>query len=170
MEPIYIPQLLKSPEQTEEIAFEELIEGLDTLTPTRGTMTISHRGTYLEIGVIAETIITLSCDRCLGNYNHRLSLNTSELIWLNKPEYSEVPLLGEKEIAFEDLSENLPNNGYFQPSTWLYEQLSLAIPVRQLCSNDCHPPDYQNPDQHPTQTIDSRWSGLAALKQNLQQP
>ncbi|ELR98020.1 DUF177 domain-containing protein [Gloeocapsa sp. PCC 73106] len=168
MEPIYIPQLLKSPQQTEEITFEELIEGLDTLTPTRGSMTISHRGTYLEVTVTAETIMTLVCDRCLQNYNYRICLNTSELIWLNKPDDSEVSLGGEKEIAFENLSETIPNNGYFQPSTWLYEQLSLAMPVKQLCSKDCHPPEYQNDNEHPI-VGDSRWSALAALKQNLQQ-
>lgn len=166
MEPIYIPQLLKSPEQTDEIAFEELIEGLETLTPTRGRITISHRGTYLEVSAIAETIVTLACDRCLQNYNHRLSIDTSELIWLNKPGYSEVDTTGEKEVALEDLCESIPSNAYFDPKSWLYEQLSLAMPVRQLCSNDCQPPDYQN--DHDIK--DSRWSGLASLIQNLQQP
>lgn len=167
MEAIYIPQLLKLPEQTEKIAFLESIEGLDSLTPVRGTLIISHRHNFLEVSTSAETIMTLVCDRCLKNYNYRLSLNTSEIIWLQNPGDSQ-SLVGEREIALEDLSENLPINGYFEPNTWLYEQLSLNMPVRQLCSKNCQPPEYQEQQEHPS--IDSRWSSLASLRQQFPQP
>jgi uncharacterized protein len=165
MEAIYIPQLLKAPQHTEEISFSEFIEGLETLTPVKGKMIVSHQGTYLEVAVVAETIITLSCDRCLQNYNHRLSLNTSEMIWLDKSDKTEEYLPLEREVAVEDLSESLDSMGYFAPGSWLYEQLCLAMPVRQLCSNDCQPPSYQTGDNQVI--IDSRWSSLAALKENF---
>ncbi len=165
MEAIYIPQLLKLPEQTETITFEESVEGLDSLTPVRGTMIIAHRGNFLEVSTNAETIMTLVCDRCLKNYNYRLSLKISEMIWLKNPSPS--ALTGEREIALEDLFESIPINGYFEPSTWLYEQLSLNMPVRQICSQNCQPPKYQQEQFHPS--LDSRWSSLAAIKKQFEQ-
>ena len=72
MEAIYIPQLLKAPQKTEEIQVQEFIDGLESLTPVRGKMAVVHRGNYLEVSVQAETIITLTCDRSLQQYNHRL--------------------------------------------------------------------------------------------------
>ena len=167
MEAIYIPQLLKAPEKTEEIWIEEFIPGLKTLTPVRGRMVVTHHGNYLEVSVQAETIVTLTCDRCLQKYNHRLSIDTSELIWLDeKADQFEGHLPLEREISTDDLSETLPPSGYFSPDTWLYEQLSLAMPMRQLCGKDCHRP--KSPlDSEPL--IDSRWACLEALKRQLSQ-
>lgn len=167
MKPIYIPDLLKLPQQTKTIEFEELIAGIECLTPTRGKIKIGHKGTYLEVKAVAETIVTLTCDRCLQNYNHRIHLDTSELIWLNRYDDKELSWRNEKELSTEDLNESIPSNGDFEPTTWLYEQLSLAMPVQQLCSEDCQPPQYQKTDQEIP--IDSRWSSLVSLKNNWKQ-
>lgn len=160
MDAIYLPQLLKAPQQTEEIGLHEFVAGLKTLTPVRGRMVVTHGGSYLEVATTAETIVTLTCDRCLQQYNHRLSIDTSELIWLNQSE-QDFPL--EREVKWEDLSETLDPGGYFQPEAWLYEQLSLAMPMRQLCSQDCQQPSVA--DDEPI--TDSRWQTLAALKNQL---
>ena len=93
METLYIPQILKALNQKIEIPLEETIEEINTLTPIRGNMKVRHGGTFLEVTIDAETIITLTCDRCLKQYNHRLVLNTSELIWLDKnaDEFEDLP-------------------------------------------------------------------------------
>jgi uncharacterized protein len=114
--------------------------------------------------VQAETIITLTCDRCLQQYNHRLKLNASELIWLDKNQDLDKYYLPEKEIAYEDLSETLSPNGDFDPQMWLYEQLCLALPPRQLCSANCQPPTFVPPEDTP---IDGRWASLESLKRQL---
>lgn len=165
MEAIYIPQLLKAPERKEEIKIQEPISGLDSLTPVKGVMSIRHGGNFLEVIAQAETIVTLKCDRCLQNYNHRLSINTSEIIWLEEEKIRSDRFLSEKEISLEDLSETLPQNGYFQPSVWLYEQLSLAMPMSHICGQDCQGIDTSMEITKPQ--IDSRWSSLAALKEQL---
>ena len=165
MEAIHIPWLLKLPEQTNEIQVNELIAGLETLTPVRGRLKVSHQGNYLEVSAQAETIITLTCHRCLQQYNHRLKLDASELVWLdesaNQPD--DGPL--ERETALEELVETLPPQGYFQPDTWLYEQLCLAIPPRQLCDNQC--PGIQVTDTESASPTDRRWEALEALKRQL---
>jgi uncharacterized protein len=165
MEAIHIPWLLKLPEQTNEIQVNELIAGLETLTPVRGRLKVRHQGNYLEVSAQAETIITLTCHRCLQQYNHRLKLDASELVWLdesaNQPD--DGPL--ERETALDDLVETLPPQGYFQPDTWLYEQLCLAIPPRQLCDQKC--PGIQVTDTESASPTDRRWEALEALKRQL---
>lgn len=165
MQAIYIPHLLTAPNRTQTLILDDFVPELETLTPLRGKMMIRHGGTFLDVGVQGETIITLTCDRCLQQYNRRLSLDTSEIIWLNKDAELVDNYPQEREVAWEDLSENLSPHGHFDPQSWLYEQLSLAIPLRQLCGKDCQPPTTKTNDTKPT--IDSRWSGLEALKRQL---
>lgn len=166
MEPIYIPRLIKAPERTEVIPIDEFIPALETLTPVRGRIQISHKGNYLEVSVAAEAIVTLNCHRCLQQYNHRLSVKTSELIWLD--ESADQPDTGplEKETPLEDLVETLPPQGYFDPDVWLYEQFCLAIPPRNLCDATC--PGITQSDTNISETpTDRRWAGLEAFKKQL---
>ncbi|MEC4895118.1 MAG: YceD family protein [Oscillatoria sp. PMC 1051.18] len=162
MSAIYIPQLLKAPEKTEVIQVQEFIPGLETLTPVRGTVVVTHRGTYLEVAGKAETIVTLTCDRTLRQYNHRLVVDTTELIWLDENANSTENLPLEREVKSEDLSESLSPQGYFQVQEWLYEQLCLALPLRQLSDEEGEALNYQEESQ-----IDRRWAALEALKKQL---
>lgn len=168
MDRIYIPQLTTAPEQTEEIQFEESISELDTLTPVRGSIVVKHQGNYLEVSATAETIITLTCNRCLQQYNHRLSLDTSELIWLDEAADRQDIEPSEQETALEDLVETLSPYGYFDSREWLYEQLCLAIPPRQLCDLNC-PGILATSDSQPADHVapDGRWASLAKLKQQF---
>lgn len=165
MENIYIPHLLKAKERQKKITLDENIAGLETLTPVRGEMTIRHGGSFLEISARVETIVTLVCDRCLKQYNKRLSIKPNELIWLEKEEIELEDLPLEREIKIEDLSENLPPDGHFDPNNWLYEQLSLAMPLRKVCGKDCQGVPEINTDE-PT-SPDKRWSNLEVLKKML---
>jgi uncharacterized protein len=129
MEPLFIPQLANRKDRTLEIIVDEPIREFETLTPVRGKIIVKHGGTFLEVLAQTETIITLKCDRCLQQYNHRLVLDTTEIIWL-EAESEEPPRHGvEVKSELEDLVESLPPDGHFQPDVWLYEQLCLAVPL-----------------------------------------
>ncbi len=162
MEKIFIPQLAKSVNATETIQFKEFIEGLDTLTPVQGVIEIKHLGSVLGVKVEAWAIITLTCDRTLQQFNHRLSVNTSELIWLETPvAYDRLPK--EQEVDVEDLVESLPPNGYFDPAEWLYQQLCLAIPFRKIAPDAPEFTELTEAIEQPS-VIDRRWSALNSLK------
>jgi uncharacterized protein len=164
MDAIYIPRLTKAPERTETIEFRENLPDLETLTPVQGELKVTHHGNYLEVKAKVETIITLTCHRCLQQYNHRLAINPSELIWLERsPEMEAIE--AEREGTVEDLVETLPSDGYFEPDTWLYEQLCLATPQRQLCDTACAGIPQTHPASEPL--VDRRWAGLEALKRQL---
>jgi len=165
METIYIPHLLKSLQKKQDIVVDCFIENLDSLTPVRGKIQLRHGGTFLEVIASAETIVTLTCDRCLKQYNYKLIVDTSEIIWLDKESEQDKEYPPEREVALEDLAESLPVNGHFNPQTWLYEQMCLTMPLKQICSNDCQAPF--NPNNQQQNLIDSRWSLLESLKDNL---
>ncbi|NEO29541.1 MAG: DUF177 domain-containing protein [Symploca sp. SIO3C6] len=165
MKAIYIPELLKLPEQKEVIEINEYLSGLETLNPVGGSLQVKHQGNYLAVSAQASTIITLVCDRCLQQYNHRLAVDTSELIWLDESAQKLAPAPLEQEMTWEDLVEILPAQGYFEPDTWLYEQLCLEIPPRQLCSNQCR--GITIADGSSESPRDGRWDALEALKRQL---
>ena len=164
-EAIYIPGLLKLPEQTEVIQFNQFITDLETLTPVRGNLQVTHQGNYLDVAASSETIVTLTCHRCLQQYNHRLKVDSSELIWLDElaSQLESEPL--EQEVALEDLVETLSPQGYFQPENWLYEQLCLALPPRQLCDQKC--PGIPMNNNGTKSAKDRRWEALENLKRQL---
>ncbi|NEO84432.1 MAG: DUF177 domain-containing protein [Spirulina sp. SIO3F2] len=162
MKPLYIPQIRQATGSKLEITVNDAIEGLETLTPVRGEMSIIHHLSYLEVNATVETIATLVCHRCLKHYNHRLQVDTQELIWLEDP----APDPEERSDSQQgDLSETLSPQGYFDPLNWLYEQLSLATPLQQICGDACE--GVEPTLAQTTPVLDSRWSELAALKQQL---
>ena len=163
MQPIYIPHLLKLPYSSQSIHFDEMIGAMETLTPVRGQITVRHGGTFLEVTAQAETIVTLTCDRCIQCYNQRLEINTKELLWLDRQ--SDEILASERELSWDDLSEAVAPDSHFDVGNWLYEQLSLALPLQNLCGSNCQPPPL--PESDTALAIDHRWAALAALKQQL---
>lgn len=165
MEPIHIPQLTKAPQQTEVIGFDQAIEGLETLTSVQGRLQVAHKGNYLEVSAKAETIITLTCHRCLQQYNYRLAIAPTELIWLDESAKPDAMDFLDREISPDDLVETLPPRGFFDPKTWLYEQLSLEIPQHQLCDQNCE--GIQIPGINEQPLVDRRWASLEALKQQF---
>ena len=166
MQRIYIPHLVKDPDKTRIIEVDDYLADLETLTPVKGRIQIQHRGNFLDVAAQAETIATLTCHRCLQNYNARIQVDTSEIIWLQEPQPEAYP--EEVEVGLDELVESLPPQGHFEPDTWLYEQLCLAMPQRQLCDQTCE--GIVNPaasgDNAQPET-DQRWAALSALKQQL---
>ena len=162
MESIHIPRLTKLPQQKEEVQIHETLPNLETLTPVKGWIRVQHRGNFLEVEAKLDTIVTLSCDRCLQQYNHRLSIHPSEIIWLDESADEVDPVLLDRDLSPEDLVETLSPQGYFEPDVWIYEQLCLELPQRKLCDPQCE--GIELPSTQAPATVDHRWSGLEALK------
>ncbi len=160
MERLYIPQIARAPHSTVTLTFRENLPDLETLTPVEGKMWIRHGGTFLEVRAQAKTVVTLTCDRTLVQFNHRLEVNTTETLWLvdRLPEYA-----AEVELTLDELVEHLPRDGYFDPGQWLYEQFCLAIPYQKIAPDA--PPFV--PAREPAASVDRRWAALTALQEML---
>jgi uncharacterized protein len=163
MEPISIPNLAQSPERSETHEFKEPFPDLGTLLPVQGVVTVMHQGNYLEVMAQADTIVTLRCDRCLQNYNQRLLLDASEMIWLSDAAADFESLPFDEDLKLDEMVEHMPRNGHFDVKTWVYEQLCLELPQHQLCSDDCVGIAVAVPERE----ADRRWASLESLKGQL---
>ncbi len=165
MKPIHIPQIAQAHERTETTEFKENLKGIETLTPVQGVLKVTHQGNYLEVSAQSDTIVTLVCHRCLQQFNHRLSVAASEIIWLTDAEDDSGMLPIDQDLSVDDLVESLPPDGFFRPTDWLYEQLCLAIPQKQLCDQQCTGIEVSDTVLNPG--VDRRWASLEALKGQL---
>ena len=130
-------------------SIDQPVGGLDSLTPVRGQLWALHHGTALELRCRVETILTLRCDRCLQHYNHPLHLQQRELLEIDTPAAADglalEPLAAEPGAAGAEGAElgpeeRLDPRGSFDPERWLFEQLSLQLPLVNRCGRDCPGP------------------------------
>ena len=166
---VSIPRLTKLPASQETLEFKEIFPDLQTLTPVSAKVQVTHKGNYLEVIGQADGIITLTCDRGLTQYNHRLSIDTTELVWFNEggglTEMDELPI--DKDLDLENMVETVPEDSDFDVSNWVYEQLALDFPYKKLCDADCGGIHINEENKQPEG--DRRWAGLEALKGQLPQ-
>ncbi|MFZ9850474.1 MAG: YceD family protein [Vulcanococcus sp.] len=156
---------------------DQHLSELESLTPVRGSLQAIHRGNVLELEGEGSTIVTLCCDRCLQHFNHPLSFRSRELLWLGEQArqagVGAEALLGPGgaagqpssllDLDTDELCESLDPNGSFEPEHWLFEQLSLQLPLVNRCGADCPgPPQAEAGSSEP---VDPRWAALRRLQQ-----
>jgi len=134
---------------------EQEIGGLETLTPVRGYVQVLHHGGVLEVRGQAETIVTLCCARCLQHFNHPLSASAQELLEIDASLAAET--MG---LASAECDDRLDPVGFFDPQRWIFEQLSLQLPLVNRCGSDCPGPDRWSSE---ASEADPRWAALRHL-------
>lgn len=155
-------QELKHLDQGRHWQVDQPIAGLASLTPVRGQVLASHRGNVLDVEGQASTIVTLCCDRCLQHFNHPLSASSRELLWIGEPAHDPADLVAlEGEGDDTGLMEQLDPRGSFDPERWIFEQLSLQLPIVNHCGSDCPGPATWTSERS---GIDPRWSALQGLR------
>jgi uncharacterized protein len=150
-------------------SIDQRLSELESLTPIRGELQAIHHGNMLELEGHGSTIVTLCCDRCLQHFNHPLSFSSRELLWLEADPCS--PLLAAGDLLSgdtdgldlnpDDLSERLDPRGDLDPAHWVFEQLSLQLPLVNRCGSDCPGPATWS---SAPQDGDPRWAALRALR------
>ena len=136
-------------------AVQQQIGGLESLTPVRGYVQVLHHGGVLEVRGEAETIVTLCCARCLQHFNHSLSASAQELLEIDSSMAAET--MG---LASAECDDRLDPLGLFDPQRWIFEQLSLQLPLVNRCGSDCPGPDCWSSD---ASEGDPRWAALRHL-------
>lgn len=149
---------LRALAEGKEWLINQAIADLHSLTPVRGHLRAVHHGTALEVTAEAEAIVTLCCARCLQQFNHVLRADVRELI-----EFRGSPTSSAQGPGFplgEDWDDRLDPAGSFDPERWLFEQLSLELPLVNRCGEDCPgPPCWGSAPS----TTDPRWEALKGL-------
>lgn len=160
LKPVRLEELLQAPRQQMTLPFKQNLEGFESLTPVEGEVNLVHCGTFLEVSGHAQTIVTLTCHRCLQQFNHRFQVELEEVLWIEEPD--PVEPAEELELLAEDLLERIPPRGAFDPADWLYQHLYLQLPDRLACRPDCTGIEIAPIDAPP----DPRWAALRILKQS----
>jgi uncharacterized protein len=166
LRPVPLQELRLLPEGRRWTVAEHLSD-LASLTPVRGEVEARHGGNVLEVRGEATTIVTLRCDRCLQEFNHALAFRCRELLWLGEP--SELDPAVEEDGPIECLDPR----GSFDPASWVFQQLSLQLPLQNRCGDDCPgpctwstanpaPAGAQPPLEEPP--VDPRWERLRRLR------
>jgi uncharacterized protein len=157
LRPVPLQELrLRSEAQVWEV--NQKLADLESLTPVRGQVRARHHGSVLEVDGEAETIVTLCCDRCLQHFNQPLRTAEHELLALagagaGEADESDLTALAssqatsrsqrpehEETLLVQALDDRLDPRGDFDPERWLFEQLSLQLPVVNRCGADCPGP------------------------------
>ncbi|MDX2271710.1 MAG: DUF177 domain-containing protein [Cyanobacteriota bacterium] len=163
LKPIRLDDLQRLPRQTYTQTFQQFIEGFASLIPVTGQVAITHRGNFLQANGQANTIVTLSCHRCLQQFNHRLAIQFEEILWIEDP--AAHPLPQELEIAPEDLMERIAPHAEFDLTDWVYQHLYLQLPDHLACRADCPGiPVSASPSPPPQPSVDPRWAALRRLQ------
>lgn len=158
--PIRLEDLQRAPQRTRILEFKQFFPEFDSLIPVEGRVRIAHRGHFLEAEAWANTIVTLTCHRCLQQFNHRLQLHFEEILMIEA--VSEADLPQDMEIEPEDLTERIAPWDAFDVQDWIYQHLHLGVPPRLACEGNC-------PGMGVTATEeplpDPRWAALRSLQQ-----
>ncbi len=144
------------------------LDEIPSLTPLRGNISAEHQSNILEVKGKINTIVTHCCDRCLGEFNQSLSLNTEEQIWLGVRDCQAAEPNNSNQLdQIDALMECLDPHGSFDPERWIFEQLSLQMPLVKRCGADCpgppQPSTKKSGAQHQQPDIDPRWAALRKL-------
>ena len=139
-------------------SFGQPISDLETTTPVHGSLTLQVEGPLLRVEGRAETTVTLRCDRCLRTFAHRLQAAACERLALGT---GEADLAEALDFDAEGISEQLDPAGSFDPQQWIYEQLSLQMPLVNRCGSGCPGPERWGSD---APDLDPRWAALKRLQ------
>lgn len=135
---------------------------LPSLGPVKGWLELHHKGVALEVNGAASTQVELCCDRCLNSFSYQLKAKANELIAITASASvaPETELIGSLDAAVESLHPEAD----FDWEHWLFEQLSLQLPLKRLCDANCigiMPPEVI--PEAATVLLDPRWAALEAL-------
>ena len=165
---VSIEELKSSPQQRKGFSFNETLAGLDAVKPVLGELIISLDAVGVRLSGRLQTLLKLSCHRCLKAYFQSLSVEIDERFVYRSDE--EVPR--ERELLRDDFVEPIPVDGILDISDVVYQAVTLATPTFCLCGPECPgPPLNEAADrggplasgQEGERPMDPRWKNLKTL-------
>ncbi len=146
------------------------LDDLESLTPVKGEVSAEHKGNFLLVKGKAYTLVILRCDRCLCDFKTNLDFNCEEIISLNENENNNRQRREDrKSREIDSFVESIDPYANFEPERWIFEQLSLNIPISKSCSNECleaYSSKYNDLNKLKTEknNIDPRWNKLNEIR------
>ncbi len=170
---INIDDLRAVPQQRLNLSFKESFEGLDAVKPVLGEFTVSANVTGIRLNGVVQTLLKLTCHRCLRPYF--LSLNIPVDEWFPEWTPQSKDVKREHELLAEDFVECLGQDGTLDIGDVVYQAVTLATPVSCLCGDNCPGPAFPSNEAKSgslasdkeglerSAMIDPRWKNLKSL-------
>ncbi len=137
--------------------------------PVVGSFRIDRLGPQILVRGVVHGYVFQDCSRCLKRYLHEVR----EKFSLNLRSLSLVPEGEELELGADDLDVEFFQGDALDLAHLLAEQLSLALSMKPLCSEECGGlcplcglDRTEGKCSCREERIDPRWKALRALKQN----
>ncbi|MFM8276748.1 MAG: YceD family protein [Cyanobium sp.] len=180
LRPIPLPQLLQQGGELQLTVRQPFAE-LGEAEPVQGWIRLRHHGPALEVEAEASTVLACRCDRCLRPFQLPLRVWAHERLAVAAagPEAGEAAdddderevdrwlddngMLDLQALLGEDPEERIDPQATFDPEHWLFEQLSLRLPLVYHCGPDCSGPDRWS---SANAAADPRWQALRQLQQD----
>lgn len=146
--------------------FFESLEYSDIKKGKLKTKVLLHKKTtFLELDFQIDGFVELTCDRCLDEYNQSIHYEGKLFVKFSEKEHE----LAENVICL------LPSENELDLSHYIYESISLSIPLKRVHPEDengdvtCNPEmleklNYYKAEEPADEKIDSRWEELKKLK------
>lgn len=173
---ISIDELLTLPSGRLDFDFKETFDNLEAIKPVVGNLTITGTSTGIRVAGNVQTLLKLSCHRCLNPYFLSLSVPIDEKFVVESVQgFSSRTVQRERELSAGDFVEYLPEDGILDIDDVVYQAVTLATPTTCLCGESCPGPQLAHQgqksaaladDQKESQSdkpIDPRWRNLKTL-------
>ncbi len=152
------------------------IEGIESPKPVKGSIRASIKEENLFIEGTFQAMITLQCDHCLESFQEKINYQDTEVILIQKQADRNSSL---KYSSFSDCSqellERIDPSERFKPEEWIFQQISLLLPLINKCSDNCPGPakgssfkksDNKNLCPNYSESLDPRWAALKTFQAN----
>lgn len=172
---ISIDELRALPQQRANISFKENIDNLEAVKPVLADLTVNASSTGIRVSGNANTLLKLTCHRCLRPYFLNLNVAIDEFYREHAGHAEEERLRRERELTADDFVEELCEDGSLDITDLVYQAVTLATPVSCLCGEDCPGPAFPDGEaksgslagskdkQSQEDRIDPRWKNLKTL-------
>lgn len=159
--------------------FRENIEDLGAVKPVLGDLTVSASATGMKISGTVQTLLKLTCHRCLRPFFLNINVPLDEFFVENRTDREIAERFPkERELLASDFVEELSEDGILDITDLVYQAVTLATPVSCLCGDDCPGPAFpegtaesgslaaSKDAKHHKDRIDPRWKNLKTLFPN----
>lgn len=176
---IALDELRSLPQSRLELKFHENLEGTQAVKPVVGDLTVSASSTGMRLAGRLQTLMRLSCDRCLRTYFQSIVFDLDERFVIGALVTPDKAQPRDRELTrAEDFAETLPPDNVLDITDVVYQAVTLATPSRCSCGDQCPgPPMPSNTGKKASlgkakdarrqdSSIDPRWQNLKSLLPN----
>lgn len=177
---ISLEELRALPQSRLEIDFKETLEGTQAVKPVVGDLTVTASSTGMKLSGRVQTLLKLSCDRCLRPYFQSLTVDIDERFQVSGfGEFDNSKTTQrERELSRNDFFETLPPDNTLDISDVVYQAVTLATPTVCSCGDQCPGPamptksgkkaslNHGKEARKAENKIDPRWENLKSLFPN----